>query len=221
MNLAILASIASAGPAPSEPTPRVPITVIAAEAWASADCLYSSCEFCGTYTDQQLFDDPAGALGGSLSASAGSGGCECSACGSGYGYGEVSWGLGPTGGGVYLDAADGGNPWGGGWASLTLKAYRRSVGYSAFDSWLIGPGEVLGLGVCCKLGGGYQCSVLASDINGDWIVDSGDITLVLASWGTNEFDVLADVDLDGVVGPRDLAAVLTYWGTIGGDAPGW
>ena len=104
---------------------------------------------------------------------------------------------------------------------MTLKAYRRSVVYSGFYSWLIRPGEVLGLGVCCKLGGGYQCSVLASDINGDWIVDSGDITLVLASWVTNEFDVLADVDLDGVVGPRDLAAVLTYWGTIGGDAPGW
>ena len=103
---------------------------------------------------------------------------------------------------------------------MTFQAYRRAVLFSDFGGHVIQRGET-SISFCCKLFANYQCSVLSSDVNEDWIVDSGDITLVLASWGTNEFDVLADVDLDGVVGPRDLAAVLTYWGTIGGDAPGW
>jgi len=64
-------------------------------------------------------------------------------------------------------------------------------------------------------GGSVKFVSLAADIDGNEIVDAGDLKLVLANWGVPEVDVLSDVDLDGVVGPIDLVYVLSAWGTWG------
>lgn len=53
----------------------------------------------------------------------------------------------------------------------------------------------------------------ASDINGDWTVDSADIDLVQANWGrTLGRRLLGDVNGDNVVDARDLSEVLAEWG---------
>jgi hypothetical protein len=50
------------------------------------------------------------------------------------------------------------------------------------------------------------------DINGDMIVDSGDLAIVLASWGAVSFgNNPADIDGDGTVGSGDLAILLANW----------
>lgn len=49
------------------------------------------------------------------------------------------------------------------------------------------------------------------DINGDGIVNGGDIGLLLGSWGTNVTPE-ADLDGNGSVGPEDLGFLLGAWG---------
>jgi hypothetical protein len=48
-----------------------------------------------------------------------------------------------------------------------------------------------------------------ADLNGDGLVNAGDLALLLAAWGTG--DSAADIDLDGAVGAGDLAILLAAW----------
>jgi len=49
-----------------------------------------------------------------------------------------------------------------------------------------------------------------ADVNGDAVVDGGDLSLLLAKWGTPAKEY--DLDGDGVVGGGDLSLVLATWG---------
>lgn len=48
------------------------------------------------------------------------------------------------------------------------------------------------------------------DINGDGVVDAGDLSILLSAWGTSAAN--ADLDYDGMVGASDLAILLSRWG---------
>lgn len=50
---------------------------------------------------------------------------------------------------------------------------------------------------------------LLGDINGDGVVNGGDIAMVLGAWGTN--DAAADLNDDGVVAGADISIVLSNW----------
>ncbi len=56
-----------------------------------------------------------------------------------------------------------------------------------------------------------ECAVLG-DLNGDGVVNAGDLAILLAAWGPCS-DCPADLDGDGVVGAADLAALLANWGS--------
>ncbi len=49
----------------------------------------------------------------------------------------------------------------------------------------------------------------AGDINGDRIVNGGDLTVLLSAWGTTSGP--ADINHDGIVSGPDLAIVLSSW----------
>ena len=49
------------------------------------------------------------------------------------------------------------------------------------------------------------------DLNGDGVVGSADLAILLAAWGQNPGHP-ADLNGDGVVGSADLAILLGYWG---------
>jgi hypothetical protein len=49
-----------------------------------------------------------------------------------------------------------------------------------------------------------------ADLNGDGIVNGGDLGLLLAAWGTA--DEIADIDGSGDVNGADLGLLLAAWG---------
>jgi hypothetical protein len=51
----------------------------------------------------------------------------------------------------------------------------------------------------------------AGDLNGDWLVNGLDLTVLLAAWGPCAAPCAADLDRDGTVGGLDLAALLASW----------
>jgi polyhydroxybutyrate depolymerase len=53
-------------------------------------------------------------------------------------------------------------------------------------------------------------SPCSADVNDDGIVNGGDLSLMLATWGTAS--EACDVDQDGIVGGGDLSLVLATWG---------
>ena len=55
-----------------------------------------------------------------------------------------------------------------------------------------------------------ECVDCPGDLNGDLQVDSADLGLLIAAWGTA--DSVADISEDGTVDGADLAYVLGYWG---------
>ena len=55
-----------------------------------------------------------------------------------------------------------------------------------------------------------RCESCPGDVNGDGVVDAGDLGLVIGAWGID--DAAADIDGDGDVNGADLAYVLGYWG---------
>ena len=57
------------------------------------------------------------------------------------------------------------------------------------------------------------------DINGNGSVDGGDLTMILAAWGTNNAD--ADLNDDRQVNGADLASLLAAWTTGGGSTGAW
>lgn len=54
------------------------------------------------------------------------------------------------------------------------------------------------------------------DLDGSGVVDSGDLTIVLASWADTGSDLAADVNRDGLVNGDDLVLVLSGWGHCNG-----
>jgi len=63
------------------------------------------------------------------------------------------------------------------------------------------------------LGGGERASAqcAAADLSDNGVVDTEDLALLLAGWGTNNAD--ADINGDGMVEGDDLAALLVSWGS--------
>lgn len=53
------------------------------------------------------------------------------------------------------------------------------------------------------------CGADPADLDGSGRIDSGDLAIVLAGWGTSQD--LPDIDDDGIVGPLDLGSVLAAW----------
>jgi hypothetical protein len=49
-----------------------------------------------------------------------------------------------------------------------------------------------------------------ADLDGDGVVDTGDLLALLAAWGSDDAD--ADVNCDGIVDTADLLALLADWG---------
>ncbi|MFM7259400.1 MAG: hypothetical protein ACKO3W_02235, partial [bacterium] len=71
----------------------------------------------------------------------------------------------------------------------------------------VGPPTIAGIDA------GYEHSVAfnncPADLNGDAVVNSGDIAIILSGWATGA----GDLDCDGVVTSNDLAILLGSWGT--------
>ena len=55
------------------------------------------------------------------------------------------------------------------------------------------------------------CEPSCGDVNGDDIVNVGDLLVVIENWGT--FDINADVTLDGIVDVDDILLIVSAWGT--------
>ena len=56
----------------------------------------------------------------------------------------------------------------------------------------------------------YTDAPCLGDLNGDLVVDGGDLATLLGEWGTS--GVLADLSLDGLVDGQDLSMILGAWG---------
>ncbi len=54
-----------------------------------------------------------------------------------------------------------------------------------------------------------------SDLDGDGLVGSSDLGLLLAAWGTVGKNAAADLNADGTVNGADLGRLVDRWGTIG------
>jgi hypothetical protein len=52
-----------------------------------------------------------------------------------------------------------------------------------------------------------------ADLNGDGVVDGGDLGQLLAAWGTASPGATADLNADGSIDGFDLAYMLAGWGT--------
>ncbi len=57
----------------------------------------------------------------------------------------------------------------------------------------------------------YMSCVHPSDVDGSGLIDAGDLTLMLASWGPVSPYHVADLDQDGFVGAADLTLLLAAW----------
>ena len=69
------------------------------------------------------------------------------------------------------------------------------------DAWVDGGGNMF-----------YEeCPACPADFGGDGVVDGGDLSLLLANWGTSEGP--ADLDGSGTVDGLDLSILLAFWGT--------
>jgi hypothetical protein len=50
---------------------------------------------------------------------------------------------------------------------------------------------------------------IAGDLDGDGVVNGGDLSILLSDWGASG---AGDIDGDGVIGAADLAILLSNWG---------
>ena len=55
------------------------------------------------------------------------------------------------------------------------------------------------------------CETSCGDVNGDEIVNVGDLLIIIENWNT--FDINADVTLDGIVDVEDILFIVSAWGT--------
>lgn len=69
-------------------------------------------------------------------------------------------------------------------------------------------GTYQGDGVACK---DSACPPCPADFDGDGMVGTGDLLLLLGAWGPNPGNP-ADLDGDGTVGTNDLLILLSSWG---------
>jgi hypothetical protein len=61
-------------------------------------------------------------------------------------------------------------------------------------------------------GGNAVCpSEPDADLNGDGVIDGGDLGLLLANWGTNKLSAAEDLNNDGDVNGADLSILLAAW----------
>jgi len=63
---------------------------------------------------------------------------------------------------------------------------------------------------CCETG--VPCVPCDADLTDDFLVDGGDIAVMLDAWGAAASDTVADLDADGTVDGEDLAILLGSWG---------
>lgn len=101
-----------------------------------------------------------------------------------------------------------------------VEAYAGSGGGAGIDLAVTGLAEIrfvritvpAGSGIVAELDGFADVAAdgdsPSSDLDGNGVVDGGDLTILLSSWGT---DGLGDLDGDGVVGGGDLTILLSAW----------
>lgn len=58
---------------------------------------------------------------------------------------------------------------------------------------------------------GFNPPVVPGDLNGDGLVNGGDLGILLASWGRCPAPCPPDLDQDGIVGGGDLGLLLSHW----------
>lgn len=71
------------------------------------------------------------------------------------------------------------------------------------------PDALVATGILTVLVPSGECGGHRADLDGNGRVDSADLAIVLAGWGTAE--EIPDIDDDGTVGPLDLGIVLAAW----------
>lgn len=78
-------------------------------------------------------------------------------------------------------------------------------------------GSSTGLGVTLvinrRLSVPIPWEAVRADVDGSYSIDDGDLLSVIAEWGNNGYESLADVNNDGVVNDGDLLMVLQWLGT--------
>ncbi len=101
-----------------------------------------------------------------------------------------------------------------------VEAYAGSGGGAGIDLASVGLSEIrfvritvpTGAGITAELDGFADVSEDTEtpdpDLDGDGVVGGGDLTVLLAGWGTGDG---ADLDGDGIVGGGDLAILLAAW----------
>jgi hypothetical protein len=135
-------------------------------------------------------------------------------------YSLLGMGLGPQGGNAFWNTSHtwriiddtSGNP----------SSLNTNFANSAAVTGGLGPGSwttVIGTGAD---EGDILLRYIAGDINGNGLVEDGDLTPILTNWGSNvtPWNLLqGDLNGNGVVEDGDLTIILTNWGQ-GAAAPG-
>jgi uncharacterized protein (DUF2141 family) len=74
----------------------------------------------------------------------------------------------------------------------------------------LGAGSIVEAGVDDLKITNVDCTAnIVGDMNGDGVVDSADLGILLSSWGTS--NALADLDGNGTVDSADLGILLSAW----------
>ena len=104
--------------------------------------------------------------------------------------------LGTTGGGVFIYGEASLQP------TITATVFCENLPDDInSDSWVDGGGNVFL----------DQCPQCPADLDGNGLVDGGDLSILLGSWGAS--GGLADIDGDGFVDGSDLSTLLGFWGS--------
>jgi hypothetical protein len=78
----------------------------------------------------------------------------------------------------------------------------------------LGDGYEIATGVAVDFNGNGipdTCECIA-DIDGNGLVDGGDIALLLTAWGSSGKGLSADIDANGFVNGGDMGVLLSSWG---------
>ena len=95
-----------------------------------------------------------------------------------------------------------------------VSALPNPATMSIEDSQICGNADRDTQGAYLDLGGNEICDCLA-DVNQDGIVNSGDLSAVLAAWGPCPGWCPADIDGSGTVDGNDITYVMAAWGATG------
>ncbi len=117
---------------------------------------------------------------------------------------EASLGGGDSGGPGFVDVG------GGELHVYSVNSFGFGAGGNPTPLFGSGGGGVLVNGYLPWLDSFIDFCSLQADLNGNEQVDSGDLAILIGSWGATRND--ADLDGDGTVGSSDLAQLIGMWG---------